>query len=138
MPVKPKFRIENYILDKVSIEDEELFRDTWRSMENEKDFMFDGATRYPDQKLGLCWLIHDICYYYGGSKMDRLHADQLLRLMLQNRGKRFQAWLVYHGMRRAQRCFRRVNRLFHNHGGEGWKERIDQQIWKRSRYPVPK
>lgn len=133
MPVKPKFEIEGYILDHVDFRDERMFRELWAFMSDFPKFEFDGATRYPDQQLGLCWLMHDVCYYFGGFKVDRLHADQLLKLMLENRGKRWQAKLVYYGMRKAQRYFRRVNRLFNNHDGDSWKKRIRKDIWSEAR-----
>jgi|AntRauTorckE6833_2_1112554.scaffolds.fasta_scaffold00807_15 hypothetical protein len=53
-------------------------------------FRFDGCTLFPDQILGTSFrqacLQHDIAYWYGGSAMERLTADQAFKQAIQAEG----------------------------------------------------
>jgi len=70
------------------------------------DFTSDGCTLFPDgtmkdrDKWCECCLEHDIAYWKGGTKDDRLNADKALRQCVQERtGNKKLATLMYDGVR---------------------------------------
>ena len=43
------------------------------------DFVSDGCSRFPDGDYRECCVVHDVKYYYGGSRQERSQADNELR-----------------------------------------------------------
>jgi len=71
-----------------------------------KDFTSDGCSLFPDRSLINnddwcdCCLEHDIAYWQGGTKEQRLEADQKLRdCVLAKTGDAVLAEAMYHGVR---------------------------------------
>ena len=52
--------------------------------ETQVTFVSDGCTLFPDGNWGECCVVHDIAYWDGGSKTQRLHADQVLASCIVN------------------------------------------------------
>ena len=70
------------------------------------DFTSDGCSLFPDRSLiensdwCECCLEHDIAYWQGGTKAQRLEADQKLRdCVLKKTGNRTLAEAMYQGVR---------------------------------------
>ncbi len=70
------------------------------------DFTSDGCSLFPDRSLiensdwCECCLEHDIAYWQGGTKAQRLEADQKLRdCVLEKTGNRTLAETMYQGVR---------------------------------------
>ena len=71
-----------------------------------KDFTSDGCSLFPDRSLINsddwcdCCLEHDIAYWQGGTKAQRLEADQLLKeCVLKKTGDAVLAEAMYQGVR---------------------------------------
>ena len=71
-----------------------------------KPFHSDGCSLFPDQNVitqkdwSDCCLEHDIAYWQGGTKAQRIAADSLLRLcVLKKTGSKKLARLMYKGVR---------------------------------------
>ena len=71
-----------------------------------KPFHSDGCSLFPDQNIILqkdwsaCCLEHDIAYWQGGTKAQRMTADSLLRVcVLKRTGSKKLAELMYKGVR---------------------------------------
>lgn len=88
-----------------------VFLTTWvtgcnKSSDTLSDFKSDGCTLFPDQSLienidwCECCLEHDIAYWQGGSKAQRLEADKNLRdCVLEKTGNQTLAETMYQGVR---------------------------------------
>jgi hypothetical protein len=70
------------------------------------DFTSDGCTLFPDSSLILkkdwcdCCFEHDIAYWQGGTKEERLKADEALRdCVLEKTGNEKLANVIYSGVR---------------------------------------
>jgi len=48
------------------------------STESRSTFTSDGCTLFPDGNWGECRVAHDLTYWNGGSKAQRLNADRIL------------------------------------------------------------
>ncbi|MGN7610978.1 hypothetical protein ACQZV8_02725 [Magnetococcales bacterium HHB-1] len=46
----------------------------------------DGCSMFPDYRWKSCCVAHDRSYYYGGTKAQRLKADQELKQCVQEKG----------------------------------------------------
>jgi hypothetical protein len=71
-----------------------------------QDFMSDGCSLFPDGSLQDrsqwcdCCLKHDIAYWQGGTKKDRLRADKELRdCVMKRTGSKALATMMYDGVR---------------------------------------
>ena len=71
-----------------------------------KDFTSDGCSLFPDRSLILeqdwceCCFEHDIAYWQGGTRSERLQADAALReCVLKKTGNRLLADSIYQGVR---------------------------------------
>ena len=59
----------------------------------------DGCTLAPDFTFASCCDAHDVAYWQGGSRMDRLAADQQFRACVTDKSNAVAAWLYYAGVR---------------------------------------
>lgn len=71
-----------------------------------KDFSSDGCSLFPDRSLiskddwCVCCFEHDILYWQGGTKAERLKADRALRdCILEKTGDKKLAKVMYSGVR---------------------------------------
>lgn len=63
------------------------------------DFETDGCSWSPDFNFRCCCIRHDIDYWAGGTKQDRLEADQRMRDCIRSYNRPILAWIYYIGVR---------------------------------------
>ena len=59
----------------------------------------DGCSAWPDGKKRECCVEHDISYWCGGTRQDRLKADRLFRSCVKEKTNAFDAFVLYRGVR---------------------------------------
>ncbi|MGM0629311.1 MAG: hypothetical protein ACQESA_02705 [Patescibacteria group bacterium] len=89
-----------------------------------RPFYFDGCTLFPDSVFGSSFkkacLDHDIAYYYGGEKSDRLKADIIFKKEISGTGLagRLLSYPMYLGVRLFGDSF--IARYFDSNWGFGY------------------
>lgn len=64
-----------------------------------RPFVTDGCSMWPDGGWGQCCVEHDIPYWCGGSREQRLEADRRLRECVADRSGSLMAWMMFLGVR---------------------------------------
>ena len=62
-------------------------------------FTSDGCSCWPDYNWVECCVAHDLTYWIGGSRQERLAADLALKACIRDKGYPLMAGLMYHGVR---------------------------------------
>ena len=65
----------------------------------DKSCRVDGCTLAPDFNFGGCCVAHDVAYWQGGSRAERLDADRVFRGCVAEKSNAPAAWLYYLGVR---------------------------------------
>ncbi|HAX18562.1 MAG TPA: hypothetical protein DCY00_08240 [Actinobacteria bacterium] len=64
-----------------------------------KNFKSDGCSCFPDGNWIECCIKHDIYYWMGGTRQERLEADRELRKCVSEKGYKITGFLMYYGVR---------------------------------------
>jgi hypothetical protein len=62
-------------------------------------FVSDGCSCWPDYTWVECCVVHDLAYWMGGTRQERLTADLVLKTCVQEQGYPLTAGLMYYGVR---------------------------------------
>lgn len=85
-------------------------------------FTSDGCSKWPEGPRGNrnlwreCCFVHDISYWMGGPRAERLRADRDLKACVERKGARFNSLLMYVGVRLGGSPNRRTSYRW----GYGW------------------
>lgn len=63
------------------------------------EFKSDGCSCFPDGDWVECCVLHDLVYWMGGTREERLNADATLRKCVADKGHPVIAGLMYYGVR---------------------------------------
>ncbi len=63
------------------------------------DFKSDGCSCFPDGDWVECCVLHDLVYWMGGTREERLKADATLRKCVADKGYPVIASFMYYGVR---------------------------------------
>jgi len=62
-------------------------------------FTTDGCSVWPDSEWRACCIEHDMAYWCGGARAERLQADRVFRACVAERSNAFNAWTMFWGVR---------------------------------------
>ena len=63
------------------------------------DFVSDGCSMFPDGDYRDCCVVHDKAYYFGGTRSERLAADNKLYQCVRSKGHKYIAPTMWLGVR---------------------------------------